>query len=81
MNHRNCNWTQVIVFMGISFMVSTGAFTLLVSSLGAMPEWSVLDAPASRKVQSILENRAFRAQVDRLGMVFFDVIVTYRDIS
>ena len=35
---------------------------MMVSKLGAMPEWSVLAAPASRKVQSILENRAFRGQ-------------------
>ena len=48
--------------MGIAFMVGTESFTLMVSGLGAMPTWSVLAAPASRKVQSILENRAFRGQ-------------------
>ena len=53
---------QIIVFMGIAFMVGTESFTLMISDLGAMPTWSVLAAPASRKVQSILENRAFRGQ-------------------
>mmetsp|Transcript_8570 Transcript_8570/g.17585 ORF Transcript_8570/g.17585 Transcript_8570/m.17585 type:complete len:842 (+) Transcript_8570:79-2604(+) len=56
----------VIVFMGIAFMVGTESFTMMVSKLGAMPEWSVLAAPASRKVQSILENRAFRGQCTEL---------------
>jgi hypothetical protein len=59
---RVSDGSQVIVFMGIAFMVGTESFTMMVSKLGAMPEWSVLAAPASRKVQSILENRAFRGQ-------------------
>ena len=67
---RVSDGSQVIVFMGIAFMVGTESFTMMVSKLGAMPEWSVLAAPASRKVQSILENRAFRGQA-RHGLEYF----------
>jgi len=56
----------VIVFMAIAFVVETEHFTAMVSELGPMPGWSVLEAPASRKVQSILENRAFRSKCSDL---------------
>ena len=52
----------MIVFLAIAFVVSTDFFASMISALGEMPSFSVLAAPASRKVQSILENRAFRRE-------------------
>lgn len=48
--------------MAIAFVVSTEFFTSMISELGNLPSFSVLAAPDSRKVQSILENRQFRGQ-------------------
>lgn len=56
----------VIVFMAIAFVVSTEFFTSMISELGNLPSFSVLAAPDSRKVQSILENRQFRGQCAKL---------------
>ena len=46
--------------MALAFVVDTQNFTVMVSDLGDMPTWSVLEAPAARKVQSILQNREYR---------------------
>ena len=46
--------------MALAFVVDTQNFTVMVSDLDDMPTWSVLEAPAARKVQSILQNREYR---------------------
>jgi len=64
----------VIVFMALAFVVDTQSFTTMISDLGDMPTWSVLEAPASRKVQSILQNREYRSKCAELLAVFDNVL-------
>jgi len=64
----------VIVFMALAFVVDTQNFTVMVSDLDDMPTWSVLEAPAARKVQSILQNREYRNKCSELLAMFDNVL-------
>jgi len=56
----------VVIIMGIVYQLDMSGFTDMVFAIGVIPEWDVLEAPAARKVQAILENRKYREQVSDL---------------
>lgn len=56
----------VVIIMGVTYQLNMSGFTDKVFAIGQIPEYDVLEAPAARKIQAILENRKYREQVSDL---------------
>mmetsp|Transcript_45932 Transcript_45932/g.82720 ORF Transcript_45932/g.82720 Transcript_45932/m.82720 type:complete len:882 (+) Transcript_45932:78-2723(+) len=55
-----------LLLAAVAYDVASDAFQTAVAQLGDYPTWDTLEAPATRKVQAILENQAFRLNVNEL---------------